>query len=903
MKENIHVFSRSEHTDDQTILDKIGVRGREYEEFAALDLPILPGFIIDSDAASYLEDKELKPYLEENFDELEKEVGKVFGNTSNPMLAKIVVSPNLAIVNYPTLHNYGLTDDTISGFTHYVGEDFGHHEVLFLIKGNLEVEERVAELEGREKDLKDIRKDLETISKELDTDMSAKEYAKAVDKYKKYLDPDFFKDAYTQIEVALKRISRLLKLDEMNDEDAALIVQPMVYGNYGKDSAAGGFYTRNIVTGEDMLDGLFYRNEFNEIGATGQDINKIDKTYHTELKKTARIVEDHFKEIRSIRFTIENKKVWLLDQRPVMSKSTQADIRTLLDLNKRSVVDEKYMIQAIKPNQLNEILHPVIDQSSVKGMKSTTGGITGAPGAAIGRVYFTTDTLLEAYRNAQHQGEDTRCILCMPATYADDVKAIEVATGVLSSEGGYSAHASVVARQYGKISLVRQDLKISGNKATLGGTTIKEGDYFSMSVPQYGEPTIYYGVAGLIEPDPRTSGLLDYIEIVKHFVKDFHVRTNADNASAASLSVKFGAEGIGLCRTEHMFFHEKRINVFREMIISDTQDKRKKVLAKLKTMQRKDFRDIFKALNGRPVTIRLLDAPLHEFLPHNKDEMSAFMKYLNGGKKNPQYSRKEIEAICDGLREFNPMLGHRGCRIAVSYPEIYETQIEAIFEAAYDLQGDGIVSEPEIMVPLIMNSDELKMIVFGKKIEGATYRGLLDIERDLRDGLKEAAKKASSRSKSKSKSKKKQPFTEIPYKVGTMIELPTAALSAAEIAKYAQFFSFGTNDLTQTTLGLSRDDYNSFMPDYTQFDIIPGNPFMELTDSVRELISTAIRRGRMTRPNLKAGLCGEHGAIPENIRFCMDAGLNYVSCSSYSVPIANLAIAQIMVEREEEGGE
>ena len=899
MRENIHLFSQSEHNDDADVLGKIGVRGKEYMEFAALDLPILPGFIIDSDVASLLEEVELRPYLEENLGALEKEVGKVFGNETNPMLAKIVVSPNLAIMQYPTLHNFGLTDKTIPGFNSYVGENFGNHEVLFLLKGMLEVELRIAELEDRTSEADQFKKLLASISKELSTDMSAAQYVKAADKYKVFLDDDFFSDAYTQLELALKRISRLLKIDEMNDQDAAMIVQPMVYGNYGKDSAYGGFFTRNIVTGTEALDGLYYQNEFNEMGASGKPISSIDQKYLTDLKKTARVVEDQFREIRSIRFTIENKKVWLLDQRPVMTKSTQADIKTLLDLNERGIVDEEYLIQAIKPDQLNEILHPVIDLSSIKELKSVTDGISGAPGAAIGRVYFTTDGLLEAHKNAQHLGEDTRFILCMEATFAEDVKAIEVSTGVLSNEGGYAAHASVVARQYGKVSLVLPELKIHDGRAILGDTAIKEGDFISMSVPQYGKPTVYFGIAGLIEPDPKESGLLDFIAIIKNHVGGFHVRANADKASDASLALRFGAEGIGLCRTEHMFFDEKRINVFREMIVSDTQDKRVKALAKLKKMQKSDFYEMFKVMAGKPVTIRLLDAPLHEFLPHNKDEMANFVKYMNTGKTSAKYTQTDFQPLFDNLKEFNPMLGHHGCRIAVSYPEIYEMQVDSIFEAVYQLQSDGITCEPEIMIPLIMNADELKLIVFGKKIEGASYTGIKDIERNLRARLLAAAATAAKSSKSKKTTAKLEP---IEFKVGTMIELPAAALGAGEIAKYAEFFSFGTNDLTQTTLGLSRDDYTSFMPDYTLFDIIGGNPFMELNPSVRELIATAVRRGRLTRPNLKTGLCGEHGAIPNNIRFCMDVGLNYVSCSSYSVPIANLAVAQIMIERKHSEG-
>ena len=506
----------------------------------------------------------------------------------------------------------------------------------------------------------------------------------------------------------------------------------------------------------------------------------------------SRIVEDQFKEIRSIRFTIENGRVWLIDQRPLMSKSTQSDIKTLLDLYRRKIINKEYLINAIKPEQLNEILHPIINPRSVKELKSIKGGVAGAPGAAIGKVYFTTNGLIDAYKIAQQKGLDTRLILCMNSTFAEDVKAIEVATGVLSAEGGYAAHASVVARQYGKISLVADNLKVTGNKATIDGKILKEGDTITLNVPHYGDPHIYFGEAELIEPNPEESGLIEFVGIIKSSLGDFHVRVNADKARDANLAIKFGADGIGLCRTEHMFFDSKRINVFRRMIISDTFNERVKALKKLKTMQKDDFYQIFKVMNGKEVTIRLLDAPLHEFLPHNKDEMQLFINFMKNEKDAKNVTAKEISENMDNLREFNPMLGHRGCRIAVSYHEIYEMQMEAIFEAIYKLKSEGVKVRPEIMIPLIMNEDELKLIIYGKKIEGQTYKGLKQIEIDLRKKLK-------------------APY--VPYRFGTMIELPVAALAAGEIAKYAGFFSFGTNDLTQTTIGLSRDDYTSFMPD------------------------------------------------------------------------------------------
>ena len=877
MKKHVYFFSENESIAKEEVLEKIGIRGRRAMELAALALPILPGFIIDTEITSELEEWELEPQLRGFFRKLESAAGKRFGDPDNPMLVKIVLSPSLVITTYPTLHNYGLTEGTLPGFIKFVGENFGRHELQFLCKGSLEVEARIAELEKREKDLTRIKAAIVALEKELAGDSGARERAKSIAEVLPLLPKGFCSgSAYQQLELALKRISHMLSLDEMNNKDTALIIQPMVYGNYGKDSASGNFFTRNIVTGNRRLQGEYYQEAFDSIGSSGQDINSIAPAYLARLEKIARSVEDHFREIRSIRFTVENRKLWIIDQRAVMSKSTQSEIRTLLDLHSRKVVDDKYVVAAIKPQQLNEILHPIINPASVTKLKALPGGITGAPGAAIGRVYFATEALLDAYKEAQQKGEDTRLLLCMPASFAEDVKAIEVATGVLSCEGGYSAHASVVARQYGKVSLVKPDMKIRGNKATIGSAVISQGDYLTLNVPYYGQPAVYVGKAELIEPDPEESGMLDFIKLVMRFVRDFHVRTNADTPRESALARSFGAAGIGLCRTEHMFFDEKRINVFREMILSDTKEERKKALAKLLPIQKADFYKILKIMSPHEVTIRLLDAPLHEFLPHNDAEMKKFVAYLSGRDKAAVISEKEVRARCDALAEFNPMLGHRGCRIAVSYPEIYEMQVRGIFEAVYALQKEGVDVHAEIMIPIIMNENELKLLVYGKKIEGAAIRGLVDVEEETRLAMK--AKKAD-------------------YRIGTMIELPAAALGAGEIARYAQFFSFGTNDLTQTTLGLSRDDFNSFMPDYTQFDVLDGNPFQMLTQGVKELIELAVRRGRLTRPDLVAGLCGEHGAIPENIRFCMEVGLNYVSCSPYSVPIANLTIAQVNIER------
>jgi pyruvate,orthophosphate dikinase len=881
MDKRIHFFSQRDVISRATAPELLGIRGRQANEFAELGFPILPGFIFDTEIASNIDPAAVKKDVAALLRTCAGMVGKTYGDPENPMLLKIVISSNLAITTYPTLHNFGLVKPVIGGFAAWVGKDFAAHEVLFLVRGMLKLEERIKELEAG--DLGEIRSHLKILDRILgirgpSNELGHDEAAPALDKTaEEYMDqyagcvpPGFFDSAEDQLLITLNEISRMFRMDDQNDNDTALMIAPMVYGNYGKNSCSGDYFSRNVVSGEKKLQGQFFQEKFNETGTPGQDINTLDPAHLKELQTIAWTLEDKFKDIRRIRFTVENGKLWLIEQRPVEQKSTQADIKMLLDLAGRRVLDKAEAVKAIDPLRLNEILHPVIDPASVKTLKSWKGGIAGAPGAAIGRVYFSTDSLLEAQKQALQKGLDTRFILVLVSSFAEDVKAIEVSAGVLTAEGGYSAHASVVARQYGKVSLVAPELRIKGKKAALGNFVFSEGDYLTINVPFYGESTVYQGTAALIEPDPGESGLLDFIGLAKGFVKKFQVRANAESPRDAALALSFGADGIGLCRTEHMFFKAERINVFREMLLSDNEKERARALAKLQVMQRRDFYEILKIMAGKEVTIRLLDSPLHEFMPHNNDELAAYLDYAGKGKKLKP-SKAEILARIEALHEFNPMLGHRGCRIAVSYPEIYAMQIRAVFEAAYKLRSEGVSARPEIMVPVVMNASELKLIAYGKKIEGASYQGIVDIEETLRRDQKAPA---------------------VDYSIGTMVELPAAALGAGEIARYAGFFSFGTNDLTQTTLGISRDDFTAFMPDYTRFDLIMGNPFSTLDPRVKDIITIAIERGRLTRPDLVCGLCGEHGANPENVRFCIEAGLNYVSCSPYSVPIALLAVAR-----------
>jgi pyruvate, orthophosphate dikinase len=751
---------------------------------------------------------------------------------------------------------------TVKAFGNYTGKEFAYGEYLFLLRN---LAKRIFEV-----DEKEVKKIEGKIPKKAQID----DMTKAIEAYQKLFGDKFSEDVYDQLGLILKGASSRYCDSAIDvDNSMSIMVQVMVYGNWGENSYAGNYYTRNIITGDQEIQGEFGQSEFDIETGKARDISKIEKKHFTHFAEIARKVEDNFKEIREIKFTIEEGDFWLVEQKEVDDKSTQSQIKALLDLTKRKIVSETYTIEKIKPNQLNELLHPVIDPRTIKGIKFIKGGIAGSTGAAIGRVYFSTPKLLEEHKRSIMKGGDTNLILVMPASYAEDVKAIEVAQGVITCEGGFSSHAPVVARSLGKVAMVQPDMKIRGNSFILAGKTVREGDYVSINVPYYEAPTIFMGKIGLIEPDWKRNGLFEFLEIVEKHIGEFNARANADQPRDALLAKDFKAKGIGLCRTEHMFFNEKRIMKFREMIIADSEDERRKVLKVLLPMQRSDFYDLFKIMEGNPVTIRLLDAPLHEFLPRTDESMRIFVRYMQSRDRNQKAS--DIIARCEELGEMNPMLGHRGCRVAVTFPEIYEMQCRAIFEAACMLRKEGHHIKPEIMIPIVMSKEEIKFIKNGKKIEGKEVKGIRDIKNEVVE---------------------EYGIEDLEYEVGTMIELPAAALGAAEIAQYAEFFSFGTNDLTQTTYGLSRDDSNSFFPSYSLFDLMKFNLFKYLGDEVKELIGIASLRGRLSRPDIKMGLCGEHGANPDNIQFCIEAGLNYVSCSPYAIPLAKLGIAQLNIK-------
>ncbi len=863
MKE-IFSFSDNEYTNDERMIQFFGIRGRNLMNLAALGVPILPGFILTEPLLSEEETspKDYSPLYQKALDRMGEVLDKKW-DAENPLLVKLVVSPMLNMVyTFSSIHNIGLCDSTIDSFATFVGEDFAYHEYRGVLQRIIQLELLTSEDGAR-------RKQLESMLGEMKSSKTTSKIKKAIETMKTLYPPEIFTHALTQFQCIKELFREYFKKSETLT-DSAILVQAMTFGNYGANSFFGMFTSRDPITGEDVLAGHFIQNEFDTADKNSISIQEIDKSFLGSLQKIAKRLETSYKEIRSIKFNIENNRLWIIDQSSVPEKSTTAEIRTLLDLISDGIIDEAYAINAIQPGQLSEILHPIIDRKTISKVPSVTGGISGAMGAAVGKVYFSTNALLDAARLSERQGLNDKFILAMNATYAEDVKAIEASAGVISVEGGYSSHAPVVARSLGKIAMVNPEIQFTNRGMEIGRQTVKEGDYISIEVPVNDKPTLHFGKLDLIEPDIDSSGLIEFLNIIQKHIHDFDVHANADQPKDAKLALKFLADGIGLCRTEHMFFQEDRIPIFRSLILAQDKSERRQILARLKRMQTSDFYSMFVLMKDKPVTIRLLDAPLHEFLPHNTDAMTAFIEYYH--KDHPEVKEEDIRLRCYMANESNPMLGHRGIRMAITYPEIYLMQIEAIFEAAFKLRKNkGITCNPEIMIPIVMTPREIKAIRFGKQIEGFEIHGIQQIEEQLRAKKGEEA---------------------LPYRVGTMIELPSAALLADKIASYADFFSFGTNDLTQTCLGLSRDDFNAFFADYSEYDLLDMNPFKILQEPVKELIRTALERGRNTRPGISAGLCGEHGTETENIHFCMDIGLNYVSCSPYGIPAAKLIIAQ-----------
>ena len=637
----------------------------------------------------------------------------------------------------------------------------------------------------------------------------------------------------------------------------AVNIQEMVYGNKGDDCGTGVAFTRNPATGEKKLYGEYLMNAQGEDVVAGvrtpKTIDTLAETMpeaYNEFVKTCEILEKHYKDMQDMEFTIENGKLFMLQTRNG-KRTAAAALKIAVDLYNEGMLTKEEALLKVEPKQLDQLLHPNFDTEALKEAKVIATGLAASPGAGCGKIYFTAEEVTEAAK----RGEDT--ILVRLETSPEDIEGMNLAKGVLTIRGGMTSHAAVVARGMGRCCVSGcGELTISEENKTLttkNGEVFKEGDYISVDGST---GKVYGGEVKTVEPE--ISGDFETFMKWADEVRKLQVRTNADTPRDAKQALKFGAEGIGLCRTEHMFFEEERIFAIRQMIVSDTVEQREKALAKLLPMQRGDFEELYKEMKGYPVTIRFLDPPLHEFVPHTDEEIRPLAKELG----------MTFEALKDKiatLHEFNPMMGHRGCRLAVTYPEIAKMQTRAVMEAAINVDKSGIKVVPEIMIPLV-----------GEKKELAYVKGIVV------DTINEVFKEQNYK---------------LDYKIGTMIEIPRAALTADEIAEEAEFFSFGTNDLTQMTFGFSRDDTGKFLNDYYNKQILESDPFARIDEKgVGKLVKMAAEMGRKTRKDIHLGICGEHGGDPATIDFCHRVGLDYVSCSPYRVPIARLAAAQAAIK-------
>ncbi len=654
----------------------------------------------------------------------------------------------------------------------------------------------------------------------------------------------------------------------------AVNVQAMVFGNTGDKSGSGVAFTRNPANGVDEFYGEFLINAQGEDVVAGvrtpEPVSKLKAVMpqsFAQLMKVRQTLEKHFKDVQDIEFTVQEGKLYMLQTRNG-KRTAAAALKFAADMVKEKLIDWETAIMRNPADQLEQLLAPIFDLAEVKKAKAIATGLPAGPGAATGKIYFNADRAVIA----AEKGE--KVLLVRIETSPEDLRGMIAAEGILTARGGVSSHAALVARQMGKVCVcgaAAVSIDYDKKTTTIAGHTFKEGDFLSIDGTA---GTVYAGqiktapseiVAGLINNDKaaqKTEKYKNYVQLMKWCSQAtrLQVRTNADNPEQTAQALAFGAQGIGLTRTEHMFFEGDRIDAVREMILADTVEGRKKALAKILPYQRADFTGIFKALNGLPATIRLLDPPLHEFVPHDEKSQAALAKKLG-------IKTEKVIARVAALHEFNPMLGHRGCRLGIAYPEITETQARAIFEAAAAVQKKGIKVKPEVMVPLVGFKRELDLQV------EVIHRVAAEVQKEQK--------------------------VKIAYSVGTMIEVPRGALTADEIAHTAEFFSFGTNDLTQTALGVSRDDMGNFLNAYTENEIFKKNPFATLDQTgVGQLIQMAIEKGRKTRPDIKLGICGEHGGEPESVKFCHRVGLNYVSCSPYRVPVARLAAAQAAIEEK-----
>ncbi|WP_445501586.1 pyruvate, phosphate dikinase [Microvirga sp. G4-2] len=881
MTQWVYTFGDGKAEGQAGMKNLLGGKGANLAEMSNLGLPVPPGFTITTEVCTYYYDhgrsypQELKAQVEDALNFVGRLTGRSFGDANNPLLVSVRSGARASMPGMmDTVLNLGLNDVTVealakgAGDTRFAYDSYRRFITMYanvvLDIGHHHFEEVLDEFKDRK-------------GYSLDTDLSADDWKSLIPRYKdlvqKELGKPFPQDPQEQLWGAIGAVfgswmnNRAIKYRELHGIPAswgtAVNVQAMVFGNMGETSATGVAFTRNPSTGEKQLYGEFLINaqgedvvagirtpqDITEAAriASGSDKPSMEKAMpqaYAELVRIYGILEKHYRDMQDMEFTVEKGKLWMLQTRNG-KRTAKAALRIAVELASEGLITQEEAITRVEPAALDQLLHPTIDPQAERRILAS--GLPASPGAASGEIVFNSDDA-EAAKKAGR-----KVILVRVETSPEDIHGMHAAEGILTTRGGMTSHAAVVARGMGKPCVsgagsIRVDY--AAQTMTVAGQTLKKGDVLTIDGSN---GQVLLGQVTMLQPE--LSGEFATLMGWADKVRRMKVRANAETPLDAKTARTFGAEGIGLCRTEHMFFEGDRIVAVREMILSDDEAGRRAALAKLLPMQRKDFVELFTIMSGLPVTIRLLDPPLHEFLPHSEEEMAEVAKAMNASVD--KLKRRAIE-----LHEFNPMLGFRGCRLAVAYPEIAEMQARAIFEAAVEAgrtTGQPVV--PEVMVPLVMTKPEL------------------DLVKDRIVAMADAVAKESG--------------VTVEYQVGTMIELPRAALRAGEIAQSAEFFSFGTNDLTQTTLGISRDDAASFLGPYTQKGLLPADPFVTIDqDGVGELVKLAAERGRTTRANIKLGICGEHGGDPASIHFCQSVGLDYVSCSPYRVPIARLAAAQ-----------
>jgi pyruvate, orthophosphate dikinase len=871
-----YVYDFSEGTKEMKSL--LGGKGANLAEMTKIGLPVPPGFTITTSACNYYYEKEktvtpeLAKEIEQHLESLENSLGKKLGDDKNPLLLSVRSGSVFSMPGMmDTILNLGLNDVAVEALAKATNnERFAYDSYRRFIQMFSDVAmdvpkykfehalERVKEEKGYEFDTDLTPEDLKALVAEF----------KAI--YKKELRKEFPSDPKEQLMLAITAVfnswnnSRAIvyrRLHDISDTlGTAVNIQSMVFGNMGETSGTGVAFTRNPSTGENKLYGEYLINAQGEDVVAGirtpqtiDTLNDIMPSIYDEFVKVTHILEGHYKDMQDIEFTIENEKLYILQTRNG-KRTSQASINIVVDLVKDGVISKDEAILRVEANQLDQLLHPNFDASAIENSKVLATGLPASPGAASGRIYFSASDAVEANKRGD------KVILVRVETSPEDIEGMISSEGILTARGGMTSHAAVVARGMGKCCVSGcGEIKIDENKKEMSvdDIVISEGSYISLDGTT---GNVYLDKIDTVEAN-LSGNFEEFMTWVDEYRK-LKIRTNADTPHDAATAIKFGAEGIGLCRTEHMFFDEKRIPAVREMIISNTLDQREKALEKLLPMQREDFIEIFKVMNDKPVNIRLLDPPLHEFLPKEDADirnLASTMGITFDGLK------KRIH----DLEEVNPMLGHRGCRLAITYPEIYMMQAQAIIEGAIEVKKQGINVIPEIMIPLVGEVKELKYI---------------------KDMIKELIDNTLANS-----------GVEIAYSIGTMIEIPRACLTADEIAEEAEFFSFGTNDLTQMTFGFSRDDANKFLGEYVNKNLLEKDPFQVLdVNGVGKLVKLAAKLGRESRPNIKLGICGEHGGEPNSINFCHELGLDYVSCSPFRVPIARLAAAQADIRKSRE---